>query len=221
MPDWIVCGWYTPDYRPYWHSLRADLEAIGAPHDFVEVAKLSGEWEDNVSRKAQHALDAINRNPNKTIILLDVDCSVPGGIEGLNELADAPGDVAFHFNARWNTNWSSRLVRIGVRSGTMVFKPTDKARRFVQDWIDESRNAPRYSVDQDTLAIVLGKGNTSIGLLESRFCARPKDGVSFPVILHDAASRTAIKAGRLARAWSRLKSGRTQAESVGTKHSVI
>lgn len=204
MQNWIVCGWYTRDYRHYWDSLRTELEAIDAPHDFIEVKKLEGGWEANVSRKAQHALDAIDRNPGKTIILLDVDCSVPGGIEGLNELASVPGDIAFHFTARWNTNRSSHLVRMGTRSGTMVFKPNSAARRFVEDWIAESRSAPRLATSQDSLAVVLGRGNAAIGLLDARFCARPKDGVGIPVILHDAASRTADKAGRLGRWLSRF-----------------
>jgi hypothetical protein len=132
MRDWVVCGWFTPDYRKHWDTLRANLDEIGAPHDFKEVTKLGGGWEANVSRKALHALEAMERNPGKTILLLDVDCVVPGGIEGLNELASVPGDVAFHFTARWNTNRSARLVRYGPRSGTMVFKPTEEARQFVR-----------------------------------------------------------------------------------------
>jgi hypothetical protein len=81
----------------------------------------------------------------------------------------------------------------------MVFKPTEAAREFVRAWIEESHKAPRYATSQDSLAVVLGRGISSVSLLDARFCARPKDGVSDPVVLHDAASRTADKVGRFKR----------------------
>jgi hypothetical protein len=33
---WVVCGWFTPDYRPWADKLTASLDAIGAPYDIVE-----------------------------------------------------------------------------------------------------------------------------------------------------------------------------------------
>ena len=156
--NWVVCGWFTPDYRPWWDNLRAELDANGAPYDFVEVAKQSGGWESNTMRKPAQVKAAMQRHPDKTIIFLDVDCSVPGGYAGLERLAGTSGDVGFHFRTKWRRSGGHRL---GPRSGTMVFKPTESGRAFVDAWIKETGSAPRYTVDQTSLAVAMGDARTS------------------------------------------------------------
>lgn len=200
--EWIVCGWYTPDYRPWWINLRNELDFIGAPHDFVEVQKLAGGWEANTMAKANVVLDAIKRHPDKTIILLDVDCTIPGGLAALEELASFSGDVGFVLETKWR-----RRVRRWVfsRSGTMVFKPTELARQFVDAWARESLNAPRYAVDQDSLVVAIGKvSGLSITTLPIRYCAVARDNCPHPAVLHDSASKAATKAGKFTRLAARL-----------------
>jgi hypothetical protein len=87
---WIVCAWHTPSYRVWAFKLIASLNAVGAPHDIVEVPKLPGSWEDNTMAKPAQLLAAMDRHPDKAIVFLDVDCLVRGD---LSPLAAINGDV--------------------------------------------------------------------------------------------------------------------------------
>jgi len=199
--SWIVCGWYTPDYRLWWQQLRWQLEALAVPHDFVERPKGPGGWEANTLRKPAEVLAAIDRHPGKTIIFLDVDCSVSGKA-GLARLAQITGDVAFYVRTKWRRSGGHRL---GPRSGTLVLRPTPAARAFVTAWLAESRQAPRWAVDQTALAVALGRcPGVAIEFLDVSYCAVPADRCPDPVILHDSASRDQPKAGRLQRWINRL-----------------
>ncbi|MBA4132530.1 MAG: hypothetical protein C0519_14040 [Hyphomicrobium sp.] len=199
--SFIVCGWYTPDYACWWDKLRPTLKAVGAPHDFVEVTKAAGGWERNTMRKPAQIAAAFDRHPEKTVIFIDVDCTV---LSPLDELAGISGDIGVYIRTRFRSNGEPKL---GPRSGTMVFQPTIGARRFVEAWIAEGRNAAKYGVDQDSLAVALGRvPGLSVTTLGVEWCAVPADNCDSPKILHDSASRDS-KTGRLARAVSFL-SGR-------------
>lgn len=186
----IVCGWFTPDYRHWWERLRTNLEEIGAPYDFVECPKSEGGWERNTMRKPREVLAAINRHPDKAIIFLDVDCMIPGGYGGLSALAQISGDVAFYVYTKWSKRSARPILR--VRSGTLVIRPTGKARAFVEAWHDAGKGAHRYAVDQDSMIVAMGRvPGLSITHLDNRYCVSPPDDCAKPVILHSNASRGA------------------------------
>ncbi|PPD07169.1 MAG: hypothetical protein CTY28_10325 [Hyphomicrobium sp.] len=182
--SYIVCGWYTSDYRHWLDTLIPSLEAHGAPHDFVEVAKAAGGWERNTMRKPAQIAAAFDRHPETTVIFIDVDCTV---LSPLDELAGISGDIGVYIRTRFRSNGEPKL---GPRSGTMVFQPTIGARRFVEAWIAEGRNAANYGVDQDSLAVALGRvPGLSVTTLGVEWCAVPADKCPAPKILHDSASR--------------------------------
>jgi hypothetical protein len=182
--SYIVCGWYTSDYRHWLDTLIPSLEAHDAPHDFVHVPKVDGGWEVNTMQKAVQVQEAMNRHPGKTIIFLDVDCQV---LAPLDDLAAISGDVGVYLRTRFR---STGAAKSGWRSGTMVFKPNALARLFVHAWIEETRNAKRYAVDQDSLAVAVGRvPNLSVTMLGVEWCAVPADKCEAPKILHDSASR--------------------------------
>ena len=188
MTDYIVCGWYTPDYAKWAHPLRDNLDRLGIDHDFVEVEKLDGGWEHNTMRKPGQILAAMYRHPNRTIVFLDVDCAV---LEPLDALAGINDDVAVHFRCKMLKDGTPRL---NTRSGTLVINPTRKAAEFVAVWHNLSVNAPRGCVDQRTLPMAIATTpGLSMHVLDVRYCAVPSDGASKPVILHDSASRATAK----------------------------
>ena len=200
--EWIVCGWYTPDYRDWWDRLSSNLGDIGAPSDFVERSKSDGGWEINTMRKPHELLAAMDRHPEKTIVFLDVDCAVIGGKAGLAELASISGDIAFFVRSKWSQN-SGRPV-FTTRSGTFVVRPTRHARAFVNAWCEAGRSAPRYAVDQDSLLAAVGRTpGVSITYLYAKYCAVPQDNCSAPVILHDSASLNS-KTSKVIKRLSRL-----------------
>ena len=185
---WIVCGFYTPDYRTWAERLIASLDAHAAPHDIVLRAKLPGGWEANTMAKAQAVLDAMDRHPDKVIIFIDVDCEVRGDLSPLSQLS---GDVAFYVQTRRRSNGG---IRFRVRSGTLVIKPTSAARRFVETWVVVSATAQYGDVDQTTLMLAIGLvPGASFTPLDAKWCATAGDHVPSALILHDQASRDTPK----------------------------
>jgi hypothetical protein len=197
----IVCGWYTPNYAPWARQITANLNALGLPHDFVCVEMQGQYWQTVTLMKAQQALDAMCRHPDQTIVLLDVDCQVLSA-PAIHALDDLPGDVGFYLRTKFRR---AGKVRFGARSGTMFFKPTPEALAFVRKWVELSREAPPYSVDQDSLAVTLGKTPALVNFLDVRYCAVAGDKVADPYVLHASAAATSAtkSAGKWRRAFHR------------------
>lgn len=172
----IVCGWYTPDYEGWAGGLKSNLRMLGESFDIVEAPKLPGGWERNAIRKPAQVMDAMERNPGATIVFLDVDCEVN---DRLDRLASIRGDFAAHMRFR---------RRFKVRSGTMVFSPTPRARALVETWCDLSSRAPLGTMDQETLAQALFCiPGLAVENLPVTYCAVPSDGVDDPIIRHSFA----------------------------------
>lgn len=190
MTDHIVCGWYTEDYWPWWQSLERDLILERQPYDFTAVERPEGAgWESITMLKAREIQRAMRRHPDKVIVFLDVDCSVRND---LAPLADLRADVGVFFHSNRN-RW--RHIRAHIRSGTMVFKPNEAARRFVDRWVKLS-DAGRYGdVDQDSLLLALETPDVTFQQLDVRWCKCKSDACVDPVIVHDSASRDVPKIG--------------------------
>lgn len=195
--SYVVCGWYTNDYRPWWDKLRPTLEAVGAPHDFVQVAKDETHWEAQTLRKAQQVMLAMSRHTGKTIIFLDVDCTVRGDLAPLAKIATDFGVCSVVTYAK--TRWHVIANKLTVRSGTMVLKPTPACFDLVKRWVDLCVDAPAYVHDQQVLALAMcqvpGLTVTNIGV---KWCAVPRDKCAGAVIVHDQASK-----GQHATKWTR------------------
>jgi len=181
----IVCGWHTPDYAHWLQPLAADLDGLGIDRDFVAVPKPEGwSWERVTRLKAEQARLAMLRQPDRTVVFVDVDCRVLRPLDGL---ADIRGDVAVHMTARFRRHGG---FKFRVRSGTIVLQPTASARLFVQTWAHCCQSAPWAEVDQGALAVAMGHtSGVAFENLDIRYCAIPSDRVTNPAILHDSASR--------------------------------
>ncbi len=138
----IVCGWFTPDYRHWADKLIASLDAVGAPHDIVEVPKLPGTWEANTMAKSAQLLAAMDRHPDKCIAFLDVDCRVLGD---LSPLAGIGGGVGFYMRTKWRRSGG---MRFGARSGESAGAGTQGR---LDQGRDGSRESDRDNHDQDLL----------------------------------------------------------------------
>jgi hypothetical protein len=210
-PAWIVCGWFTPDYRVWADKLISSLDAVAAPHDIVERSKLPGGWEANTMGNPLAVRDAMNRHPDKVVIFLDVDCEVRGH---LSPLAMMSADVAFYVRSRRGRNGG---IRFGLRSGTIVIRPTPAAVAFVNAWCLLSEAGMVGDVDQDTLMLAVGAvPGLNLATLDARWCATPGDMVTDPVILHDNASRDVQKVTRRRRIlWRLLRRFQRRSQPVG------
>jgi hypothetical protein len=198
----IVAGWFTPDYRPWAAKLVASCEAVGVPHDVVEVHKLAGSWERNTCRKPAQILAALDRHPGRTIVFVDADAVVLGD---LAPLARIRGDIGIRMTAKHK---AGRGVRVKVLSGTIVVQPTPAARAFIEAWKRQCEAAAVGDNDQMAFGMALGAvTGIAIEPLAVRYCAVAGDRLLEPVILHDSASRNTAKIGTLRARLAALSAG--------------
>ena len=198
--NYIVAGFYTPDYARWWGKLRENLDFWSQPHDFAIVEKAAGGWEVNTRLKAPQVLAAMDRHPGKTVIFIDVDCEVRGD---LSELArTTKGDIGIHFHIKLR----SKGARLRPRCGTLVVRPTPAARRFVEAWIEHCIKARIGDNDQTCFILAMHSTNgITIEPLDSRWCVVP-DGPTpeNAVIVHDSASLSVKRMSRLTQLTKRL-----------------
>ncbi|MGD9803398.1 MAG: putative nucleotide-diphospho-sugar transferase [Hyphomicrobiaceae bacterium] len=197
--NFVVCGWYTPDYAAWVTPLRASLDKVGAPHDFVSVDKRRGGWARNTLRKPAMMIQAMRRHARTTIIFLDVDAIV---FAPLDDLAAIKTDIGLHMRLGKDRLGTPRL---GLRSGTMVLRATDGTVSFLHRWAEFSDGTRRGLVDQNTLTMALARTpELTVTNLSVRFCATRADGVHNPVVAHERASAANGWAGRWVRTASRM-----------------
>jgi hypothetical protein len=188
--DYIVAGYYTPDYEGWASRLRASLHVHGQPYNLMPVAKAAGGWEANTLRKAEQVAIAMACHPDKVIIWLDVDCTVHGDLSPLAELWGVDVSVYLRGRRRWTGGY-----KLHARTGTIVFRPTPGARDFVAEWQRRCVAARFGDVDQTAFLLALGSStSTSFQPLERKWCASTgEEGI----IVHDRASRGVPKIGWL------------------------
>jgi hypothetical protein len=195
---WLVAGWFTPDYGPRAKQLASSLDAVGAPYHLWSRDKVTGGWD--VLRKAAVVLQTMDAYPGKTLVLMDVDCVVRGDIAPATNLA---ADVALTIKPRLSRNllwWQRRLV-VTLGSRVMVFRPTEGARSFAQEWDRLCAQTRRGRSAEIPLAwAFLLRPDLSYAQLDKRYAGREVDlsgdVPSDAVICHDRAhgKRTLLQA---------------------------
>ena len=86
MTQYVASGFFTPDYAHWLVPLTKSLDAVGAPHDFLPMAKRAGGREVNTLLKPKAILLSMERNPGESIILfgsiilLAVSCARPQAV---------------------------------------------------------------------------------------------------------------------------------------------
>lgn len=126
--DWLVVGWFTPDYRPVAERFAANLRQHGAPYHLYPVDSFGSSFVERTRKKPEIVLKALGDYTGKTIVLMDVDSIVSGDIQPVTEIL---GDVGVIMKAR-----QEKLPRLSIAASSrvMVFRPTPDARRFAEAW---------------------------------------------------------------------------------------
>ncbi len=189
---WVVVGWFTPDYRHWAERLARSLDRTSTPYHLLSCEKRGRAWETETMRKPRIVSQLRDLHPGQTLILLDVDCEVRHSLAPL--VASVSGDVAAYVRAKSIGRGKDR-ARIKVMSGTMVFRPTPGAARFIDAWDQAQAECDRTDVDQTALMIALGRAtNFTFQPLSAEWCALDRASHPDPAILHDNASLAAVKA---------------------------
>ena len=146
--DWLVIGWYTPDYGEPANKFAENLLKYKIAFRLYPVPKQK-EW--GTQRKPEIVLKAMKDYPQSTLILMDVDCIIRGPLEGIQNFI---GDVSINISGTDISNkgkiWR-RPIQIVASSRVIGFKPTREARKFVNRW-KEFCSSSHYSGDETALA---------------------------------------------------------------------
>lgn len=211
--DWLVIGWFTPDYRPLANKLAANLAEHGA-HFHLFAKPALGTW--NTRRKPEVVLEAMDRYPGKTLVLMDVDCVVRGNI---TPAADILGDVGIIVIAR-NQRRRRRVAHwlaMECSSRVVVFRPTDKARAFAETWADTIERSDVNHDEHSMAWAYLASPSVDFEYIDQAYSGRELGQVAGAVIEHDSAHDEQRRARRgpirqALRAFERrfLRSGRSQ-----------
>ena len=188
--DFVICGFFTPDYRPL-ASVLADSLASLHPFHLFAVPKDGLQRRDILHMKPQIILRAMELYPQAAVVFLDIDCTVRGPID---EIANFPGDVSAYVKLRKVLQMFPFLKRttIAISSRSMVFKPNERVRRFLRDWHSSMTEGPYVSaVDETALTnVLLTSHYVSFSPMDRRFSGREIDkATDMDVVVHESASR--------------------------------
>lgn len=92
--SYVVVGFYTPNYAEIAAELRRSLETHAIPHKLYPVDMLGGTWLAQTLRKPYIVQKAFTDFPGRSVIFMDVDCTVHGD---LAPLVSQPCDAALRF----------------------------------------------------------------------------------------------------------------------------
>jgi hypothetical protein len=110
----VICGWYRDDTAHLVPRLVRTLEVYGHRHDFVRI---NDERSATLIRPEQ-ALEAMNRNRGKVVVLLDVGATMNTTVD---ELRHVNGDVGLYMRTMRARGRGG--TRFAVRSGTAQQQP--------------------------------------------------------------------------------------------------
>lgn len=141
--NYVVCGFFTENYLPLAERLAAELKATNNPYHLFGREKGTATWRQVVRWKPEIVLEAMEKYPHASIILLDADSSVKGS---LAPMLDFIGDISARAKMRLTPGfWPlKQKTVIHISSRSMVFKQSARTRKFLEDWRDELKTAKYY-----------------------------------------------------------------------------
>jgi len=113
-PQIVICSFYTPDeyYGNHAKQLRQQLDELGLEHELLEVQKDEGDdWADVTRKKIGFIKKVCDRNPDKMVFWIDVDCRIShlpdyianssADIIGFQRSFGAPMQIGYHNRTRF------------------------------------------------------------------------------------------------------------------------
>lgn len=139
LTDWIVIGFFTPNYRHLAETFAKSLSNQNHPYHLFAVEN-SGTWSHVTMLKPTVVLDAMNVYPDKSLILMDVDCIVDGPLDDLAKF-QPNADVSCY------TTLTTKQIRrhrqnFSLSSRVMLIRPTPGARDFMNKWREACDERP-------------------------------------------------------------------------------
>ena len=223
--DWLVIGWFTPDYRPLAESFSANLTEHGTPFHLFQRPKVAKGW--NTAQKPDVVLRAMGIYPDTTLVLMDLDCIVHGDISPVVDVAGDEGitviarNIPGRADRRWRVGEDRRWrhqIAVECSSRVVVFKPTSGACAFALKWRDQVVNSIVNHDEHSMVWAYLQSPGVSFSYIDARYSGREVGQLPGAVIKHES-EHNKLKAqqrsgfGDLLKAIERryLRTGRTKA----------
>jgi hypothetical protein len=140
MNPFVVCAFYTPNYRDDVKRLEISLKAAGHEY-FIQPYERLPTWEQNTGIKPRFLLDCLRRFESKDILYLDADAFVRKPLEGFDRFE---GDIGLHFNQNGGSH--------SIRTGTVYLRNSPQTLIFMQQWIDAQASNETFN-DQDSFEV--------------------------------------------------------------------
>lgn len=147
-PGLIVCSFYTPDdyYSAHAKALASQLQELGLPHELLEITKNpAADWADTTRRKIAFIKDVSDRNPDKKVFWIDVDCRIT---QLPDYIANSTADII-----GFQRSFGSPL-QIGYQNRTRFWEPSfwglgtsPQARKLIADALELERRATLKATD--------------------------------------------------------------------------
>lgn len=161
--DFIVCSFYTPDYKSSALRLQNKLQQLAIPYDLVEIKKGATtyqEWRNITMYKAAFVKEMLLKHTGKNIVWTDADSVFHQYPQLFNNF---PGDI------------SARIYNTQLLSGTVYFKNNNTVHKIVDEWIIENTKEPdvfRCTQEQRNLQAVIERNKNKINFrqLPKEYC---------------------------------------------------
>ena len=184
--NYIVCGFYTPNYLPQILSLKASLEAQKINH-FLKRYEPRGGWEANTRLKPVFVDYCLHKFTGTDIVYLDADAVVRKPLKAFENMTS---DVTLLFHpTKERGKWYLR-----ISAGTVAVRNTVGGRKFAKLWKDGEAKATATTVDEDLVYMAFADmAGVSITVLPPDYYKIFDAPGSDPTIEHFQASRGQFK----------------------------
>ncbi len=142
----IVCCYFTENYRELALSLKASLDKFNLPYCLQPVED-AGYWEANTRLKPVFLRDCLRAFPDKDVLYLDADAVVKKTLDFFNNVQE---DLAIYVANRDDTGMSH-----GYLTGTVFIKNNPTGEALLTKWVEAQHNGSKTQVDQDSIEIAI------------------------------------------------------------------
>ena len=148
--DFVVCAYYTPNYKAYALELRHSLEVLGISH-FLKGYRSANSWEAATRLKPTFIAECLVKFEPLHILYVDADALV---LHPLGLLDKISTDVALSFEAEGKHKKRPQLRAV---PGTIYVRNTPGGWRFVEAWRNAERELGAWATDSVMLRIAIAR----------------------------------------------------------------
>lgn len=194
--NYRIVSFYTTNYKPIYEKyLKTSFDKLQLLNYVEEIPNFK-DWSTATNYKPKFILKCLDLFPNENIVWTDIDSIITTNPILFEELSNSNYDFAYH-----KVSWEQLYGRPSdkniyqVASGTMFFKNNFITKKFLNSWIEKTKN---YAPDQVALEKTLNEIHfINIYNLPRTYCyiitkpngEPPSIQITNPIIVHYQSSR--------------------------------